>query len=118
MYWFCVCVAIALFPTLVSTRAVPRAFPGLNTTLLRLVRDNAVNSSTQRYVDPSIRCIVPRLLIQFSTILQSWEIGTLAEALTEAEWPRLSVFLPGSVLPPFILPWWENANDVLTIAET
>ncbi|KAI9448527.1 Six-hairpin glycosidase [Lactarius indigo] len=95
MYWFCVCVTIALFPILAATRAVPRAFPGLNTTLLRLVRDNAVNSSTQ-----------------------SWEIGTLAEALTEAEWPRLSVFLPGSVLPPLILPWWENADDVLTIAET
>lgn len=95
MYWFFVCVEVALFPTLVATSAVPRAFPGLNTTLLRLVRDNAVNSSTH-----------------------SWEIGTLAEALTEAEWPRLSVFLSGSVLPPFSLPWWENANDVLTIAET
>ncbi|KAH9027246.1 Six-hairpin glycosidase [Lactarius pseudohatsudake] len=95
MYWFCLCVAFALFPTLVSTLAVPRAFPGLNTTLLSLVRDNAINSSTQ-----------------------SWEIGTLTEALTEVEWPRLSVFLPGSVLPPLILPWWESADDVLTIAET
>jgi len=72
----------------------PRAFPGLNTTLLRLVCDNAVNSSTQ-----------------------SWEVGTLAEALTEAKWPRLSVFLPGSVPPPSVLPWWENAHDVLAIAE-
>ncbi|KAI9449496.1 Six-hairpin glycosidase [Lactarius psammicola] len=78
MYWFCVRVAIALFPTLVAAAVVPRAFPGLNTTLLRLVRDNAVNSSTQ-----------------------SWEIGTLAQALTEAEWPRLSVFMPGLGAPPF-----------------
>jgi len=85
MYCSCVCIAIALFPTLVATSAVRRAFPGLNTTLLRLVRENAVNA-------------------WFPTILQSWEIGTLAEALTEAEWPRLSVFLPGSVLPPYSLP--------------
>ncbi|KAN0140218.1 Six-hairpin glycosidase-like protein [Lactarius tabidus] len=95
MYWFCVCILIALFPPFVSTRAVPRAYPGLNTTLLRLVYDNAVNSSTQ-----------------------SWEIGTLAEALTEAKWPRLSVFQSGTVPPPAILPWWENAHDVLAMAET
>lgn len=49
---------------------------------------------------------------------QSWEIGTLAEALTEAKWPRLSVFQSGSLPPPVILPWWENAHDVLAIAET
>jgi len=57
------------------------------------------------------------VLIRFPTVLQSWEVGTLAEALTEAEWPRLSVFLPGSVLPPLVLPWWESAYDVLGIAE-
>ncbi|KAH9059347.1 Six-hairpin glycosidase, partial [Lactarius vividus] len=74
-------------------RAIPRAFPGLNITLLSLVRDNACQ-------------------------LFHSKIGTLAEALTEVEWPRLSVFLPGSVLPPLILPWWESADDVLTIAET
>lgn len=95
MYLFRVCILIALFSPFVSTRAVPRAFPGLNTTLLRLVHDNAVNSSTE-----------------------SWEIGTLAEALTEAKWPRLSVFQSGSLPPPVILPWWENAHDVLAIAET
>lgn len=49
---------------------------------------------------------------------QSWEIGTLAEALTEAKWPQLSVFHSGSLPPPVILPWWENAYDVLAIAET
>lgn len=55
MYRFCVCILIALFSPFVSTRAVPRAYPGLNTTLLRLVHDNAVNSSTQRYVGTSQR---------------------------------------------------------------
>lgn len=59
----------------------------------------------------------PLWFLSDSTVLQSWEIGTLAEALTEAEWPRLSVFLPGSVLPPYSLPWWESAFDVLLIAE-
>ncbi|KAH9963384.1 Six-hairpin glycosidase [Lactifluus volemus] len=49
---------------------------------------------------------------------KSWEIGTLAEALTEAEWPMLSTFMAGSVPPPARLPWWESASDVLTIAET
>ncbi|KAI0253048.1 glycosyl hydrolase family 88-domain-containing protein [Lactifluus subvellereus] len=67
----------------------------MNPTLLHLVRDNAVNISTR-----------------------SWEIGTLAEALTEVEWPLLSVFTPVSVYPPSRLPWWESAADVLSIAET
>jgi len=49
---------------------------------------------------------------------QSWEIGTLAEALTEAEWPTLAPFLPGTIFPPFPLPWWQGAYDVLQIAET
>lgn len=114
MYRFCVCILIALFSPFVSTRAVPRAYPGLNTTLLRLVHDNAVNSSTQRYVArPSASPTGAHPIVP-----QSWEIGTLAEALTEAKWPQLSVFQSGSLPPPVILPWWENANDVLAIAET
>jgi len=96
MYWCRVCTAITLFLALVSA-AVPRAYPELvmNTTILRLVRDNAVNISTH-----------------------SWEIGTLAEALTEVEWPLLSAFTPSSLYPPSRLPWWESAYDVLSIAET
>ncbi|KAI0299749.1 hypothetical protein B0F90DRAFT_1726975 [Multifurca ochricompacta] len=41
-------ITFALFQTLISAAAVPRAFPGLNTTILRLVCDNAVNISIQR----------------------------------------------------------------------
>jgi len=46
----------------------------------------------------------------------SWEIGTLAEALTELEWPQLSVFASGSIPPPSHLTKGE-AGDVLAIAE-
>ncbi|KAI9511275.1 Six-hairpin glycosidase [Russula earlei] len=94
MIWYRLYTVIALYLGLVSSALVPRAFPGLNTTILRRVRNNAVNISTH-----------------------SWEIGTLAEALTEAEWPALSPFMPGLIFPPTRLPWWENAYDVLAIAE-
>jgi hypothetical protein len=46
----------------------------------------------------------------------SWEIGTLAEALTEFEWPSLAVFAPGSIPPPPNLGE-DKAADVLSIAE-
>jgi len=95
MIWHHVYILIALHPVLVSLAPVPRVLPSLNRTLLYLVRDNAVNISTH-----------------------SWEIGTLAEALTEAEWPTLAPFLPGTIFPPIPLPWWEGAYDVLQIAET
>jgi hypothetical protein len=49
-------------------------------------------------------------------LTHSWEIGTLAEALTEYEWPELSVFAPGSIPPPKYLKKGEAA-DVLSIAE-
>jgi hypothetical protein len=39
---------LLLFPTLASSAPVRRAYLGLNTTVLRLVRDNAVNISTHR----------------------------------------------------------------------
>ena len=48
--------------------------------------------------------------------LSSWEIGTLAEALTEYEWPHLAVFAPGSIPPPAHLRKGEAA-DVLSIAK-
>jgi len=46
----------------------------------------------------------------------SWEIGTLAEALTELEWSRLAVFAPQSIPPPAHLRK-DEAVDVLSIAE-
>jgi hypothetical protein len=46
----------------------------------------------------------------------SWEIGTLAEALTEHEWSWLGVFAPGSIPPPSSLGE-DEAADVLCIAE-
>jgi hypothetical protein len=46
----------------------------------------------------------------------SWEIGTLAEALTELEWPSLAVFAPQSIPPPTHLAG-DEAADVLSIAE-
>lgn len=96
MLWSLVYTAIvALFPTPVFSASARRAWLGLNKTMVSLVRDNAVNISTH-----------------------SWEIGTLAEALTEAEWPWLTPFMPIPVIPPTRLPWWENAHDVLAIAET
>ena len=49
-------------------------------------------------------------------MMRSWEIGTLAEALTEYEWCELSVFAPGSFPPPAHLRKGEAA-DVLSIAE-
>jgi hypothetical protein len=48
--------------------------------------------------------------------MHSWEIGTLAEALTELEWCQLGVFYPGSIPPPAKLNKGEVA-DVLHIAE-
>jgi len=60
---------------------------------LSLVRENAIKISTH-----------------------SWELGTLAEALTELEWPQLGVFAPGSIPPPAHL---ENGvgEDVFSIVE-
>jgi hypothetical protein len=49
-------------------------------------------------------------------MMHSWELGTLAEALTELEWPQLGVFAPGSIPPPTRLNKGE-AKDVLSIAE-
>ena len=48
--------------------------------------------------------------------MHSWEIGTLAEALTELEWCQLAVFASGSIPPPAKLKNGE-AKDVLCIAE-
>ncbi|KAI0253056.1 Six-hairpin glycosidase-like protein [Lactifluus subvellereus] len=80
----------ALCPARWSQFTLP---PPLSAEKLSLVRANAINISTH-----------------------SWEIGTLAEALTEFEWPWLGVFAPGSIPPPSGLED-DQAMDVLRIAE-
>ncbi|KAJ3998634.1 Six-hairpin glycosidase [Lentinula boryana] len=47
---------------------------------------------------------------------QSWELGTAAEALTELDWPALSVFNASAIPPPYELDAANNASDVLKIA--
>ncbi|KAH9049232.1 Six-hairpin glycosidase-like protein [Lactarius deliciosus] len=75
--------------------ALWNSFPApLSSQKLSLIRANAINISTH-----------------------SWELGTLAEALTEFEWPRLGVFSPHSIPPPARLAHGQAA-DVLSIAET
>ncbi|KAN0124346.1 hypothetical protein V8E52_001995 [Russula decolorans] len=89
--------SISVRESLLDPTPVPwsRAYLGLNRTVLRLIRDNSVNTSTH-----------------------IWELGTLAEALTESEWPRLTPFMSNSIFSPPRLSWYENVYDVLSIAET
>ncbi|KZV68803.1 Six-hairpin glycosidase [Peniophora sp. CONT] len=53
-----------------------------------------------------------------SASTQSWEVGTLAEALLELEWPALSVYGAGTadVHPPLIGEGNTTASDVFTLA--
>ncbi|KAA1465984.1 hypothetical protein DENSPDRAFT_830706 [Dentipellis sp. KUC8613] len=48
----------------------------------------------------------------------SWELGTLAEALTELSWPSITVFSPHAVPPPERLTAVNNASDVIRIAQS
>jgi hypothetical protein len=48
--------------------------------------------------------------------MYSWELGTLAEALTELEWAQLGVFAPHSIPPPAHLENGVGA-DVFSIVE-
>ncbi|KAA1465990.1 Six-hairpin glycosidase [Dentipellis sp. KUC8613] len=89
---FACLAAAAAAPTSTTPSSVASA--GLSDALIAKVRANALNISTH-----------------------SWEIGTLAEALTELEWPALSVFGADAIPPPRRLPARENARDVLQIAE-
>ncbi len=89
--------------------------PPLSPQKLALVRANAVNISTHRSVRPSA---IHRASGKLTTrAAGSWELGTLAEALTELEWGRLGVFAPYSIPPPAQLST-DVAADVLSIAET
>lgn len=47
-----------------------------------------------------------------------WELGTEAEALTELDFPTLSVYSPLSLPPPTHLNSTYNASEVLSIATT
>ena len=57
---------------------------------------------------------LPLQLLQRPSI-DSWELGALAEALTEYEWPELAVFTSGSIPPPSQLN--GLGTDVVSIAE-
>lgn len=89
--------------------------PPLSPHKLGLVRANAISISNER----SVRSPAAPLISddQLTNALHSWEIGTLAEALTELEWKQLGVFAPYSIPPPTRLATGEAA-DVLLIAET
>ncbi|KAH9024526.1 Six-hairpin glycosidase-like protein [Lactarius pseudohatsudake] len=85
---------LSLLPYCTPAALWSSPFPApLSPKKLNLVQANAVNISTH-----------------------SWELGTLAEALTEFEWPRLGVFSPRSIPPPARLAHGQAA-DVLSIAE-
>jgi hypothetical protein len=63
-------------------------------------------------------CRRPRLLpfqLLQRPLIDSWELGALAEALIEYEWPELAVFTSGSIPPSTQLN--GLGTDVVSIAE-
>ncbi|KAH9175157.1 Six-hairpin glycosidase-like protein [Lactarius sanguifluus] len=98
MHFFALSLAVGLHLSLLpycTPAALWNSFPApLSPQKLSLIRANAINISTH-----------------------SWELGTLSEALTEFEWPRLGVFSSRSIPPPARLAHGQAA-DVLSIAET
>ncbi|KAH8986289.1 Six-hairpin glycosidase-like protein [Lactarius akahatsu] len=99
MHFFALSLAVGLhlsfLPYCAPAALWSSPFPApLSPKKLSLIRANAINISTH-----------------------SWELGTLAETLTEFEWPRLGVFSPRSIPPPARLAHGQAA-DVLSIAET
>ncbi|KAH9059334.1 Six-hairpin glycosidase [Lactarius vividus] len=99
MHFFALSLAVVLhlsfLPYCTPAALWNSPFPApLSPQKLSLVRANAINISTH-----------------------SWELGTLAEALTELEWSKLGVFSPHSIPPPARLAPGQ-AMDVLSIAET
>lgn len=89
--------------------------PPLGHHKLGLVRANAISISNERSVCSPITPLV--INDKLTDAMHSWEIGTLAEALTELEWKQLGVFARYSIPPPAQLAPGE-AEDVLSIAET
>ncbi|TFY81789.1 hypothetical protein EWM64_g2222 [Hericium alpestre] len=88
--WITLGLAVACGFSAVS--AAPAVADGFGESEIALVKKNAQTISTH-----------------------SWELGTLAEALTELESPRLSVFSAHSIPPPAHLKPGE-ASDVLNLA--
>ncbi|KAH8979938.1 Six-hairpin glycosidase-like protein [Lactarius hatsudake] len=89
MRFFALSLAVGLHLSLLpycAPAALWNSFPApLSSQKLSLIRANAINISTHR---------------QDNGCCHSWELGTLAETLTEFEWPRLGVFSPHSIPPP------------------
>ncbi|KAI9447312.1 hypothetical protein BJY52DRAFT_359303 [Lactarius psammicola] len=118
MHFFALSLAVALHLSLLPY-CTPAALwespfpPPLSPIKLGLVRDNAINISTRRSVRSSAAPLVANKLTDAA---HSWELGTLAEALTEFEWWKLGVFAPDSIPPPDRLAP-DQAADVLSIAE-
>jgi len=118
MRFFAISLAVGLHLSLLSYCA-PAALwespfpPPLSPQKLGQVRANAINISTHRSVrSPAAPLVADKL----TDATHSWELGTLAEALTEFEWWKLGVFAPHSIPPPSRLAP-DQAVDVLSIAE-
>ncbi|KAI0052597.1 Six-hairpin glycosidase [Auriscalpium vulgare] len=87
-------VWLSILASCVAAVPVADGIGGLSRARVALVRSNALNISTH-----------------------SWEIGTVEEALTELEWPSLSVFSPHAIPPPARLKPSVVAADVIGIAK-
>ena len=108
---FALCVP--LLALAVPTASPYQLPPALDPEILKLVLRNAINISTHRSVD------VPDSFLSNAyngRLVDSWELGALAEALTEYEWPELAVFTSGSIPPPTQLN--GLGADVHPFAET
>ncbi|OCH87895.1 Six-hairpin glycosidase [Obba rivulosa] len=93
MSWCSQLSALWLSLHVFTTFAAPISQPGFSVTTISLVRDNMLAIANQ-----------------------SWEIGTALEALTELEWPALSVFSTAAFPLPQNYGMLDNASDVTTIA--
>jgi hypothetical protein len=66
---------------------------------------------------PGLLGFFPKISTTDSQLTEhSWELGVLAEALTELECPHLAVFSRGSIPPPAHLKK-GHAREVFAIAE-
>lgn len=94
-----------------SLEALSSLHAGLDSSVIEQVRSNLIAIASQRYVF----MLHPSLGPLYSDRC-SWELGTAAEALTELDWPALSVFNASAFPPPHVLNSANNASDVLKIA--
>lgn len=82
---------------------LPLAGALLNRTLQSGLKDNVLEKVRANMWDSSSK---------------SWEMGVMAEALTEYEWASLSVFSDTAFPPPAALNSSVNASDVLEVVHT